>query len=123
LLDRIDMHVEVPSLPDSDLMSAVSGESSATVRARVMVARDRQLDRQGKANAALETGEVDSYCTPDAAGADLLKQAIARLNLSARAYHRVLKLARTLADLAGQESISATHIAEAVQYRRGALEP
>jgi magnesium chelatase family protein len=123
LLDRIDMHVEVPSLPESDLMNAGGGESSATVRARVMIARERQLDRQSKANAALETGEVDSYCTPDAAGADLLKQAISRLNLSARAYHRVLKLARTLADMAGQETISATHVAEAVQYRRGALEP
>jgi magnesium chelatase family protein len=123
LLDRIDMHVEVPSLPETDLMGSASGESSATVRARVTLAREQQLARQGKANAALDTAEVDSHCVPDGAGADLLKQAISRLNLSARAYHRVLKLARTLADLAGQERIAAAHIAEAVQYRRGALEP
>jgi len=122
LLDRIDMHVEVPSLPESDLMVAANGESSATVRARVLAARARQIDRQGKTNAALETAEVDSRCAPDAAGAELLRQAISRLNLSARAYHRVLKLARTLADLAGRDTIVAAHIAEAVQYRRGAIE-
>jgi magnesium chelatase family protein len=123
LLDRIDMHVEVPALPETDLMSAATGESSATVRERVAVARKRQLDRQGRANAALETADIDRYCTPDEAGAELLKQAISRLNLSARAYHRVLKLARTLADLAGQDTVAAVHIAEAVQYRRGAVEP
>jgi len=122
LLDRIDMHVEVPSLPESDLMAAANGESSATVRARVLAARAREIDRQGKAKAARETAEVDSRCAPDAAGAELLRQAISRLNLSARAYHRVLKLARTLADLAGRDTIVAAHIAEAVQYRRGAIE-
>jgi magnesium chelatase family protein len=120
LLDRIDMHVEVPSLAEDDLMSTVPGESSAAVRARVVAARERQLARQGKANAGLSTSDIDEHCRPDAAGADLLKQAMARLNLSARAYHRVLKLARTLADLAGAETVAAPHVAEAVQYRRGA---
>ncbi|HEX8980221.1 MAG TPA: YifB family Mg chelatase-like AAA ATPase [Parasulfuritortus sp.] len=123
LLDRIDMHVEVPSLPEADLMATAGGESSAMVRARVIAARERQLARQGKNNAALATAEVDRHCIPDTAGTDLLKQAITRLNLSARAYHRVLKLARTLADLAGQDHIAQAHIAEAVQYRRGTAEP
>jgi magnesium chelatase family protein len=119
LLDRIDMHVEVPALPESDLMNVPMGESSVAVRTRVKVARERQLARQGKANAALETAAVDMHCSPDAPGSELLKQAISRLNLSARAYHRILKLARTLADLSGQDRVTAVHIAEAVQYRRG----
>ncbi len=119
LLDRIDLHMEVPALADSDLLASQSGEASAEVRQRVCAARDRQLARQGKPNAALGTGEIDTHCPVDAPGAALLKQAIARLNLSARAYHRVLKLARSLADLAGEADIAARHIAEAVQYRRG----
>lgn len=122
LLDRIDIHIEVPSLPESDLMGSATGETSAQVRKRVVAARQLQLARQGKANAALTTTEIDAHCIPDNVGMDLLKQAICRLNLSARAYHRVLKLARTLADLAHLEHIDASHIAEAVQYRRGASE-
>jgi magnesium chelatase family protein len=74
--------------------------------------------RQGKPNARLSNKEIDRHCQADAAGAALLKQALARLNLSARAYHRVLRVARSIADLAGSESIAAAHIAEAVQYRR-----
>jgi magnesium chelatase family protein len=121
LLDRIDLHVEVPALPEHDLIDAPPGESSAVVRERVIAARDRQLARQGKANAALGNTEIDAWCQLDAAGTALLRQAIARLNLSARAYHRVLKLARTLADLAGEARIATPHVAEAVQYRRGML--
>ncbi|MFA5082146.1 MAG: ATP-binding protein [Hydrogenophilaceae bacterium] len=121
LLDRIDLHVEVPALPEQDLIDAPAGESSAMVRLRVIAARERQLARQGKANAGLSNSEIDSVCALDEAGTALLRQAIARLNLSARAYHRVLKLARTLADLAGMECITAAHVAEAVQYRRGLL--
>jgi len=119
LLDRIDMHLEVPSLPETDLVSNEAGESSASVRSRVLAARERQLQRQGKANADLAMADIDAYCQPDEMAVGLLKQAITRLNLSARAYHRVLKLARTLADLGGVETIAASHVAEAVQYRRG----
>jgi magnesium chelatase family protein len=121
LLDRIDLHIEVPRLPECDLLDAVPGEASAKVRERVIAARARQLDRQGKSNADLGTREIDLYCQTDPAAANLLKQAIARLGLSARAYHRILKVARTLADLAGVEALDASHVAEAVQYRRGLM--
>ncbi|MDQ5906768.1 MAG: magnesium chelatase family protein, partial [Pseudomonadota bacterium] len=96
------------------------GESSATVRDRVSAALGRQMVRQGKPNARLSTKEIDHHCQPDAAGAALLKQAATRLGLSARAFHRVQKVARTIADLAGTEQIGAAHIAEAVQLRRQA---
>jgi magnesium chelatase family protein len=99
-------------------MNAGSGEPSAAIRARVEAARAVQMARQGKPNAQLSGREIDTHCKPDAAGEALLKQAIARLNLSARAYHRVLKLARSIADLAGSPKVAATHIAEAIQYRR-----
>ncbi len=121
LLDRIDLHIEVPRLPECDLLDAMPGEASAKVRERVIAARARQLDRQGRSNADLGTREIDLYCQTDPAAANLLKQAIARLGLSARAYHRILKVARTLADLAGVEALDASHVAEAVQYRRGLM--
>jgi magnesium chelatase family protein len=118
LLDRIDIQIEVPAVPQDDLLRAASGESSDVVRERVERAYRRQLDRQGKPNAELTAKEIDRHCAPDAAGETLLKQAIVRLNLSARAYHRVLKLARTIADLAGADRVASSHIAEAIQYRR-----
>ncbi len=120
LLDRIDIQISVPALTQDELMTAAAGESSADIRTRVEAARARQLARQGKPNAALGTQEVDRFCKLDTAGETLLKQAITRLNLSARAYHRVLKLARSVADLAGSDAITTTHLAEAIQYRRGA---
>jgi magnesium chelatase family protein len=120
LLDRIDLTVEVPAVPAEALQQAADGESSASVRQRVSVAMATQLKRQGKPNARLSTKEIDLYCQPDAAGASLLKQAATRLGLSARAFHRVQKVARTIADLAGSEHIGAAHIAEAVQLRRQA---
>jgi magnesium chelatase family protein len=120
LLDRIDIQISVPALTQDELMTASAGESSAAIRARVEAARARQLARQGKPNAALGTQEIDHFCKLDTAGENLLKQAITRLNLSARAYHRVLKLARSVADLAGSEAIAPAHLAEAIQYRRGA---
>jgi magnesium chelatase family protein len=119
LLDRIDMHVEVPAVPEAELLSHPDGEPSATVRGRVMRARERALARQGKCNADLEAAEVDVQCATDAAAQALLKNAIARLDLSARAYHRILRLARTIADVAGSAAIGTAHVAEAIQYRRG----
>jgi magnesium chelatase family protein len=118
LLDRIDLQIEVPALPAETLQQAADGESSATIRSRVTLARERQMARQGKANARLTTKEIDHCCQAVPAAAALLKTAVAKLNLSARAYHRVLKVARTIADLAGSDAIEAQHVAEAVQYRR-----
>jgi magnesium chelatase family protein len=90
------------------------------VRSRVIRARERQIERQGTTNAALTPKQIEAHCEADAAAAGLLKQAIARLRLSPRAYHRSLKLARTIADLAGATTIGAAHVAEAIQYRRAA---
>lgn len=118
LLDRIDLHIEVPALKEDELTTAASGESSEQVRNRVTEARARQVARQGKANDLLGSKEIDLYCTPDEAGLALLKQAINRLNLSARAYHRILKVARSIADLSAAENVQSAHIAEAIQYRR-----
>ena len=118
LLDRIDIQIEVPAVPQDDLLRKTAGEASVSIQARVEAARRRQLARQQKCNAQLSVTEIDAFCTPDAQGEALLKLAITRLDLSARAYHRVLKLARSIADLAGSETIKAMHIAEAVQYRR-----
>ncbi len=118
LLDRIDLQIEVPALPPETLQHAPDGESSASVRTRVATARRRQLHRQGKPNARLETREIDLHCRPDEAGAALLRSAVTRLNLSARAYHRILRVARSIADLSGHDAILSAHIAEAIQYRR-----
>ena len=118
LLDRIDLQVEVPALPQEELARKAEGEASEALRRRVTAARARQVERQGKPNVVLSGREVDRFCAPDAQGLTVLKQAIARLGLSARAYHRVLKTARSIADLEGSQEIIARHIAEAVQYRR-----
>jgi magnesium chelatase family protein len=122
LLDRIDMQIQVGALPQEELMKQADGEPSAAVAARVEQAFAVQLARQGKSNNQLTPAEIDTHCQPDAAGDQLLRSAMARLNWSARAYHRVLKVARTIADLAGVEQIRHAHIAEAVQYRRALRE-
>src|SRR3954447_3860630 len=118
LLDRIDMQIEVAAVSDNDLMHRAQGETSITIRQRVEAAHQRQLQRQGKANCQLTVKEIDEYCVPDNTAKNLLKQAINRLNFSARAYHRILKVARTIADLAGSSAITSAHVAEAVQYRK-----
>ncbi len=122
LLDRIDLMIEVPAVGEAELTAPRRGsaaEASATVRERVSAARERQIARQGKANAALSADEIELHCQPDAAGTTLLKQALTRLDLSARAYHRVLKVARSIADLTGESAIGVPQVAEAIQYRRG----
>ena len=118
LLDRIDLQIEVPAVPQLELVRVGRGEASEVIRRRVDLAHQRQLDRQQKPNAKLEVKDIDQLCAPSEAGETLLKNAISRMGLSARAYHRVLKVARTIADLAASETIESGHIAEAIQYRR-----
>jgi len=118
LADRIDIKLEVPQPRESELVAPVSGEPSDLIKARVERARRAQLERQSKPNALLGTREIDRYCATDRDGDQLLRHALARLLLSARAYHRVLRVARSIADLSQKISISAEHIAEAIQYRR-----
>jgi magnesium chelatase family protein len=118
LADRIDIKLEVPAPREADLVATGTGEASGAIKARVEKARDAQRARQGKLNALLGTKEIDRYCTTDREGDQLLRHALARLLLSARAYHRVLRVARSIADLAGSASIAGGHIAEAIQYRR-----
>jgi magnesium chelatase family protein len=122
LLDRIDMQILVGALPHGDLLKPAAGETSAIIATRVKRAFDLQKMRANKTNNLLTTREVDVHCQPDASGAALLQAAMVRLNWSARSYHRVLKLARTIADLAGAVQIGSGHIAEAIQYRRGLRE-
>ena len=119
LLDRLDLHITVLSLSENELIDAANGEPSAAIAARVHAASARQHARQGKPNSQLGPDEIEQHCAPDAGGEKLLRQAITRLHLSARAYHRILKVARTIADLASAQAIAVSHIAEAIQYRRG----
>jgi magnesium chelatase family protein len=118
LLDRIDVQIEVPALPQEELTAPANGEPSAKVAARVAQARERALQRQGKPNALLELKEIETVCEMEADAQALLHAALARMGLSARAYHRVLKVARSVADLDGTNKIARHHIAQAVQYRR-----
>ncbi|GAA4358230.1 hypothetical protein GCM10023165_52960 [Variovorax defluvii] len=118
LLDRIDLHIEVPSVTPAQLLEAPAGEASADVRTRVAQARERALARQGKSNQALQGGEIDRHARLDTAALQFLHKAAARLGWSARSTHRALKVARTIADLAGAEGVEAAHVGEAMQYRR-----
>ncbi len=118
LLDRIDLHVEVPALPAAELLQHGGGESSSTVRARVAQARERALARQGHANHQLQGQRLDTHLALAPAATHFLQAAATRLGWSARATHRTLRVARTIADLAGSPTTETVHVAEAVQYRR-----
>ncbi|RYG11054.1 MAG: ATP-binding protein, partial [Burkholderiales bacterium] len=118
LLDRIDLHVEVGALAADELINTPPGESTAEIRQRVVTARERAMRRQGSSNQALQGKDIDTQCRLDEAAAKFLNTAAARLGWSGRSIHRCLKVARTIADLAGAESVQLTHVAEAVQYRR-----
>ncbi len=124
LLDRIDIHIEVPRVDYEKLSGNRLGESSESIRARVQAARDIQnkrfSSREAKdivCNADMRIGEVRQFCQLQAEEQSLMRAAMSQLNLSARAYHRILKLSRTIADLAGSEEIQSPHLAEALQYR------
>ncbi len=118
LMDRLDLQIEVPTIPADELMRTSDGEASSAVRVRVTQAFERQIDRQGKPNSALGTKEIDKHCLLDDAGSKLMQTAISRLGLSARAHHRILRVARTIADLGLSESIGSAHVAEAIGYRK-----
>jgi len=120
LLDRIDMHLDVPRISHEVLRkgSPQGEETSASIRSRVVGARNRALARSGKANAALTAKEVKQLCLLTEPGHKLLEQAMERFGLSHRAYHRILKLARTIADLAHSDSIEVPHLSEAIGYRK-----
>jgi magnesium chelatase family protein len=121
LLDRIDIHVEVPRVEFERLTDDRLGEPSEAIRGRVEAARRRQRERfagtELQANADMGPAEVRVFCPLEETGRSLVRQAMNQLSLTARAFHRVLKLARTIADLAGAEAIAPAHLAEALQYR------
>jgi magnesium chelatase family protein len=121
LLDRIDLHVEVPRIAHRDLASTTDGEGSAAIRARVDAARERQHERfAGSAtvcNARMTSRQLRRFCVLDEAGQQLMEMVTDRLGYSARTYTRILKTARTIADLAGDDHIRQQHLSEAIQYR------
>ena len=123
LLDRIDLQIEVPAQDQGEMLDGPAGEPSEAVRARVLAARERQLARQGKPNSDLAGREIDHHCPLEPTAQALLRGAMARLAWSARSYFRVLKVARTIADLEGAEALTTAHVGEAIQYRRALRTP
>nr|WP_255701198.1 ATP-binding protein [Chromobacterium sp. Beijing] len=121
LLDRIDLHVEVQSLPAEQLVGGAVGESSALVRERVATAYRLQLARQGKANAGLSGAELEAIGDFHAEALALLRQVLDKIGLSARSYHRILRVSRTIADLQGQAMVMREHVLQAIQLRRAAM--
>jgi magnesium chelatase family protein len=122
LLDRIDLQVPVSAMAPESMAAQADSEPSSAIAGRVAQAHAMQLARQGKANQRLSTREIDRHCELDAAAEQLLRNAMRHLHWSARAYHRVLKVARTIADLADSTRVGSTHVAEAIQYRRGLVD-
>lgn len=118
LLDRIDLVIEVPALPAADLVQAEAGESSATVRRRVIRAREKQYARQGKLNANLSPTDLDGIAAVSPEAKSTLGNLLEKLSLSARSFHRILRVARTLADLAGDDTVNERHVLRAVAFRR-----
>ena len=118
LLDRIDLTIEVPSLSAAELMQQEAGECSADVLARVEAARARQYARQGKVNAALSVTELDGVAAVSKEAGQALGELLEKLSLSARSFHRIMRVARTLADLAGDEVVGRNHVLRAVSFRR-----
>ncbi len=116
VLDRLDLQVEVPALTSAELLAASLGDPSAVVRERVLAARERQRAR-GALNARLSNAALREHAALDAAGRRLVADAVDRGGMSARAVHRALRVARTIADLAGEERVTVTRVAEALQYR------
>jgi magnesium chelatase family protein len=121
LLDRIDVHIDVPALPEQDLLGDADGEPSAVVRGRVVAAREAQLRRQGCPNATLCGAAAEEATRVDPEGRKHLRDAVARMRLSARAHHRVLRVARTIADLEGAAQVAGAHVSEALSYRGAAV--
>ncbi len=117
LMDRIDIHVEVPKVKFEKLSSDYLAEKSETVRCRVNRARKIQINRQGKTNSELTNKEIKESCPLDEKSKNILKAAVNQLNLSARSFTRILKVSRTIADLDNLDSIASSHIAESLQYR------
>jgi magnesium chelatase family protein len=119
LLDRIDLHIEVPAVSAEQLLNSPPGESTESIRSRVVAARERAMQRQGHANQNLQGSAIDRHAELDATALKFIYNAAAKLGWSARSTHRALKVARTIADLASSETVQVVHVAEAVQYRRG----